>query len=153
MSSIKTYPQGGIFNGKISRTAATSEPSWPVAKKPPKDSSNILVILLDDVGFAQLQGDHHSPKPVWSKNPKRLPAQCVLHGAEGRALGSCSPGAAAVHAGRGVGCGGRQQGGFDLGIGSDGYFDHTGRMPRSLVVGKLRQIGGGPNMRSLIVKA
>lgn len=54
MSSIKTYPQGGTFNGKISLTAATSEPSWPVAKKPPKDSPNILVILLDDVGFAQL---------------------------------------------------------------------------------------------------
>ncbi len=42
---------------------------------------------------------------------------------QGRALGSCSPGAAAVHAG--LGYGGCQQGGFDLGICSDGYFDHT----------------------------
>ncbi len=31
-------------------------------------------------------------------------------------------GAAAAHAGLSGGC---QQGGFDLGFGSDGYFDHT----------------------------
>ena len=37
--------------------------------------------------------------PVWSKNPKHLPAQCVLHGAEGRVLGSCRPGAATACAG------------------------------------------------------
>ena len=34
------------------------------------------------------------------------------------ALGSCSPGAAATHAGL--------SGGFDLDIGSDGFFDYTG---------------------------
>ena len=37
--------------------------------------------------------------PVESKNPKRLPAQCLLHGAEGRALGLCRPDAAAACAG------------------------------------------------------
>ena len=36
-------------------------------------------------------------RPLWLlarmvKNSKYLLAQCVLHGAEGRALGSCSPG-------------------------------------------------------------
>ena len=34
--------------------------------------------------------------PVESKNPKRLQAQCVHHGAEGRALGSCRAGVAAA---------------------------------------------------------
>ena len=28
------------------------------------------------------------PDPVWSKNLKHLLAQCLLHGAEARALGS-----------------------------------------------------------------
>ena len=37
--------------------------------------------------------------PVWSKSQKHLPTQCPLHWAEGRALGSCSPGAATAHAG------------------------------------------------------
>jgi len=37
--------------------------------------------------------------PVWSKNPKQLPAQCLLHRAEGRALVLCTPGVAAACAG------------------------------------------------------
>ena len=55
---------------------------------------------------------------VWWKNPKCLPAQTLPHRAEARALVSCSPGAAAACAGL--------SGGFDLEIGSDGFFDHTG---------------------------
>ena len=37
--------------------------------------------------------------PVESKNLKHLPAQTLPHRAEGRALGLCSLGAAAAHAG------------------------------------------------------
>ena len=41
----------------------------------------------------------------------------------GRALGSCSPGAAVVNAGFNGGC---QTVGIDLEVGSDEYFDHMG---------------------------
>ena len=60
-----------------------------------------------------------------------LPVRCwcgaVVDGVtvQGRALGLCSPGAAAVHAG--LSRGGCSRGGIDLGIGSGEYFDHTGR--------------------------
>ena len=39
------------FNGKIGRTWRESEPSFPMVKKAPNDSPNILYIVLDDVGF------------------------------------------------------------------------------------------------------
>jgi len=42
----------------------------------------------------------------------------------GRALGSCRPGAAALC--YGLTCGFVGGGGFDMGIGADGYFDPTG---------------------------
>ena len=57
-------------------------------------------------------------------------AQCSTRATtvQGRALGSCRPGAAvACGCLRWIGDSGRQRGGFDLGFGSDGYFDHTGR--------------------------
>ncbi|MBM3523822.1 MAG: arylsulfatase, partial [Alphaproteobacteria bacterium] len=54
MSDLKTYPEGTPFTGRIGRTASTSEPAWPVAKKARPGAPNIVVMLLDDVGFAQL---------------------------------------------------------------------------------------------------
>jgi len=51
---MKTYPEGGRFNGRIERTAGQSEPSWPQPPKARPGAPNVVVILLDDVGFAQL---------------------------------------------------------------------------------------------------
>jgi arylsulfatase len=51
---MKTYPEGGRFNGRIERTAGRSEPSWPQPPKAQPGAPNVVVILLDDVGFAQL---------------------------------------------------------------------------------------------------
>jgi arylsulfatase A-like enzyme len=42
------------FAGTIGRTVDDSTPWWPEAKRPPADAPNIIVIVLDDVGFAQL---------------------------------------------------------------------------------------------------
>ncbi|MYM64284.1 arylsulfatase [Pseudomaricurvus sp. HS19] len=42
------------FQGKIGRTEADSTPDWPAEPAPPAAAPNILVWLLDDVGFAQL---------------------------------------------------------------------------------------------------
>lgn len=48
------YPDGEPFPGVIGRTLSTSTAAWPVRRRPPRGSPNVLFILLDDVGFAQL---------------------------------------------------------------------------------------------------
>ena len=54
MKELKTYPEGTPFTGKIGRTASTSEPAWPMPVRAKEGAPNVLVFLLDDVGFAQL---------------------------------------------------------------------------------------------------
>jgi arylsulfatase len=40
-----------VFKGKIAPSAKDSVPHWPDMPKAPKDAPNILIILLDDIGF------------------------------------------------------------------------------------------------------
>ncbi|MEO8753072.1 MAG: arylsulfatase [Casimicrobiaceae bacterium] len=54
MQELKTYPEGTPFTGRIGRTAATSEAAWPQPQRAKACAPNVLVLLLDDVGFAQL---------------------------------------------------------------------------------------------------
>jgi arylsulfatase len=42
------------FEGKIAKTYAESEEWWPEKKRPPEDAPNVIIFLLDDVGFAQV---------------------------------------------------------------------------------------------------
>ena len=42
------------FRGRIGRYHWESEPWWPAEPAPPAGAPNVLVVLLDDVGFAQL---------------------------------------------------------------------------------------------------
>jgi arylsulfatase A-like enzyme len=42
------------FEGEIARTHAESRPWWPTRAHPGEDAPNVVVILLDDLGFAQL---------------------------------------------------------------------------------------------------
>ena len=42
------------FQGKIAKSYAESEEWWPEPVRPPKGAPNILILLLDDVGFAQV---------------------------------------------------------------------------------------------------
>ena len=42
------------FRGKIGKTYRESEAAWPEIPKPPEDAPNIVIILLDDVGFGQV---------------------------------------------------------------------------------------------------
>ena len=42
------------FKGKIAKTYEESEEWWPKKKRPPKDAPNVIIFLLDDVGFAQV---------------------------------------------------------------------------------------------------
>ena len=41
------------FGGVIGRTVAESTPWWPAPKRPSGGSPNVLVVVFDDVGFAQ----------------------------------------------------------------------------------------------------
>ena len=42
------------FRGTIGRYHWESEPYWPPEPAPPAGAPNVLVVVLDDVGFAQL---------------------------------------------------------------------------------------------------
>jgi arylsulfatase len=42
------------FRGTIGRTYQESTPSWPESVRPPEGAPNVVFILLDDVGFAQI---------------------------------------------------------------------------------------------------
>src|SRR5882672_5700499 len=42
------------FQGTIGRDWRTSEPWWPEPERAPVGSPNVLLVVLDDVGFAQL---------------------------------------------------------------------------------------------------
>ena len=64
MTDFKTYAEGTPFTGKIGRTVSTSEAAWPSAPRARPGAPNVLVFLLDDVGFAQLGcygSDIHTP--------------------------------------------------------------------------------------------
>jgi arylsulfatase A-like enzyme len=52
--ALKQYPEGSRFTGVIGRTADESSPAWPTVPRSPKDSPNVLFIVLDDTGFGQL---------------------------------------------------------------------------------------------------
>ncbi len=41
------------FKGEIGKTYQESEPAWPELPTPPEGAPNVIVILLDDVGFGQ----------------------------------------------------------------------------------------------------
>src|SRR5512147_1887655 len=51
---ITEDPRMAGFKGKIAKTYAESKEDWPQRPKAPEGAPNVLIILLDDVGFAQL---------------------------------------------------------------------------------------------------
>jgi arylsulfatase len=54
MSDTPTYRDGDPFPGRIGTTLAESQPAWPVAPRAGDHAPNVLLVVLDDVGFAQL---------------------------------------------------------------------------------------------------
>ena len=84
------------FTGKIGTTYKDSTPSYPAAVKAPKGSPNVLLILLDDVGFGMVST---FGGPVPTPNLEKL-ANTGLKYTRFHTTALCSPTRAALLAGR-----------------------------------------------------
>jgi arylsulfatase len=111
------------FKGKIGQTFKDSTPSYPQPVKAPKGSPNVLIILLDDVGFG-MAGTFGGPVPT--PNLDKL-ATGGLKFNRFHTTALCSPSRAALLAGRNHHtCGTGVI--IEMGTGFPGY---TGIIPRS----------------------
>lgn len=48
---MQSYPDGANFPGRVGRTPAESVPAFPMPPSPREGSPNVVVVVLDDVGF------------------------------------------------------------------------------------------------------
>ncbi len=54
--SEQTQQHGNTeFKGKIAKKYEDSKEWWPEPVRPPKGAPNVIIFLLDDVGFAQIK--------------------------------------------------------------------------------------------------
>jgi arylsulfatase len=135
LSAQETKPQSSLeassqlpkpdpeFKGKISETYKESTPSYPLPVRAPKGSPNVLVILLDDVGFGMCST---FGGPVPTPHMDKL-ANNGLKYTRFHTTALCSPTRAALLAGRNHhSCGTGVI--IEMGTGFPGY---TGIIPRS----------------------
>ncbi|HJQ85515.1 MAG TPA: arylsulfatase [Candidatus Binatia bacterium] len=54
MSDVRSYHDGDPFPGRVGLTLAESEAAWPMAPRAREGAPNVVLVVLDDVGFAQL---------------------------------------------------------------------------------------------------
>ncbi len=85
-----------IFKGKIGKTFEDSTPDFPQGVKAPEGAPNVVVILLDDVGFGQ-PGTFGGPIPT--PNIDKLASQGLRYN-RFHTTGICSPTRAALLTGR-----------------------------------------------------
>ncbi|MFH0343620.1 MAG: sulfatase-like hydrolase/transferase [Chromatiales bacterium] len=84
------------FKGKIGKTFEDSTPDFPQGVKAPPGAPNVVLILLDDVGFGQ-PGTFGGPIPT--PNIDKLAAQGLRYN-RFHTAGVCSPSRAALLTGR-----------------------------------------------------
>ncbi len=58
--TLNEYKPGSTFPGVVGRSVDQSEPAWPEPLRAKEGAPNVLFIVLDDTGFAQL-GCYGSP--------------------------------------------------------------------------------------------
>lgn len=131
-----SYPDGGPFPGRVGTTLLDSTPAWPVAARARDGAPNVVLVVLDDVGFAQLGcfgSDIETPRFF-----DRLAAEGVRYRSF-HTTAMCSPTRACLLTGRNHHtC---AMGGIaDLAMGFPGY---NGRIPKAcgFVPEVLRQSG------------
>ena len=89
-------PSEPVFGGRIGRDWRDSEPWWPPVPRPPEGAPNVLLVVLDDVGFSQL-GCYGSD--IATPRLDRLAAEGVRL-ANFRTTALCSPTRACLLTGR-----------------------------------------------------
>jgi arylsulfatase len=93
-SDMEKY--GQEFKGKIGKSYEDSEEWWPKKDRPPKDAPNVIIFLLDDVGFAQVQSFGGL---IETPNIDRLAANGLRYN-NFHTTALCSPSRASLMAGR-----------------------------------------------------
>ena len=109
--------------GSIGRTYKDSKPSWELPAQAPKDAPNVIYLVLDDVGYAQL-GCYGSE--IKTPNLDRLSAGGLRY-SNFHTTSLCSPSRAALLTGH-------NHHTNHLGViaeAATGYPGYDGRMPRS----------------------
>jgi arylsulfatase len=96
MAQLDEYEPGTAFTGVIGRTPDVSRPAWPRPLRARQGSPNVLMIVLDDVGFAQL-GCYGSP--IETPNVDRV-AERGLRYNNFHTTGLCSPSRSCLLTGR-----------------------------------------------------
>lgn len=123
------------FTGKVGETIKDSKPSYPQPVKPPKGAPNVLLILLDDVGFGMCST---FGGPVPTPHMDKLAGNGLSY-TRFHTTALCSPTRAALLTGRNHHSTGT---GVIIEMGT-GYPGYTGIIPRSttLVAETLRDNG------------
>ena len=69
------------FGGRIGRDWRDSEPWWPPEPHPPEGAPNVVLVVLDDVGFAQLgcYGSDIATPTIDRRRSRRRPARELPH--------------------------------------------------------------------------
>lgn len=125
----------GDFNGKMAKSFEESEEDWPERAKASDDAPNIMIILLDDVGFAQFGSNGGL---INTPNLDKL-ANNGLNYTNFHTTALCSPSRAALMAGRNH---------HSIGLGSHaltamGFPGYNGMIPESAASGaKMLQENG-----------
>ncbi|WP_438017374.1 arylsulfatase [Sorangium sp. So ce315] len=95
MSPVE-YKPGAVFPGVIDRTVERSSPAWPAPVRAREDAPNVLLVVLDDVGYGQL-GCYGSP--IRTPNIDRLAAAGLVYNSM-HTTALCSPTRACILTGR-----------------------------------------------------
>ncbi|WP_276390700.1 arylsulfatase [Eudoraea chungangensis] len=128
-------PRLGGFKGKIAKTYEESVEDWPERVQAPDEAPNVMVILLDDVGFAQIGANGGL---IETPNIDRLAAN-GLNYTNFHTTALCSPSRASIMAGRNH---------HSIGLGSHaltamGFPGYNGMIPESAASGaKMLQENG-----------
>jgi arylsulfatase len=96
---LSIYPDGTEFTGVIGDTRETSSPAWPVSTPPPPNTPNIIFIVLDDLGYAQLGCYGGLGGRIRTPNIDTLAAQGIRY-SNFHTTALCSPTRAALLTGR-----------------------------------------------------
>ncbi len=127
------------FEGKIGRTFADSEPWWPAPVQAPKGAPNVIVILVDDMGYSDL-GCYGSE--IDTPNIDRLAAGGLRYN-NYTTVPLCSPTRAALL----TGCNAQSVGVGWIANASPGYPGYTGEISENAVtIAEVLQASGYTTM-------